>query len=254
MRILLCLLAAMTAGPVVSEKGTEIFVRNQHYVARIDKNAGGMLAVLASPDEKKVFVAGHNIYSDYGLFKKRGAVGTREEHHPKVKVRRGAGFVEIVSTGKLQGKARDPDKYLYYRVVYRLDRTPCVHVRCEVTPSFSEKEVHAFLATCFHVPSAKEWLVRTADGLMRGVVGADVGRSFRSARYPLDLKKPLISFFTGRDRISVTGFGRADLYDLQNIVIHGNTLFFAWLDGQSTPLEKRPLRVSFKITVPSRPR
>ncbi len=239
------------ASPSVKETAQTIEVRGPQYVAVIGKSPGGLLRSLRSPDGKIEYAANHMIYTDVGVYGPgRGYVGSRNERAPRVTAQRAGGRVVVTAVGKLRGKLAEGKKLIGYRVVYTFDDSPRIQVLCEATPGESQDQVRAFLASVFVVPHMREWAALTINGVVRQDRRAGRRRSYQSKHEPLDARRPMLGFINDDgSSLLVSDIRWEGPTPLQDIIIHGRAVFFAWFDGIPARLAAQPYRVRFTLTL-----
>jgi hypothetical protein len=240
------------ASPEVTEAETSIRVRTESCEALIDRRQGGALAALGRPGAPQPLLTAHQVYTDFGLYPDRGYVGTGKEPNAKTTVERQGDIVVVTSQGQLQGEPAAGRELSRYRLTYRFGSAPGVAVECEVVPAATATTVSAFLATYFTLPRLREWAVNTVDGIIREDVGDGKQRDYESTRLAIHAQQPQVGFIMDDGTsLLVTDIRSSAPTPLQNCIIHGRSLFLAWLSGAEVKVSAAPYRVSFRL-IPGR--
>ncbi len=251
-RLSLCCAAAVACTAAFAAQLQRI--ENAHYAAVVDPSRGGLLTSLTSKATGEVLVHNMRIYTDVGVLAdgRYGYVGTGEGSCEKFDVRRDGQSTVMEASGKLVGKAAARKPPIFYRCRTVFDQSPTIKVSAAVKPS-ETKQVRGFLALSWHMPSMARWAVRTIEGLLRHTIVPGEhqrGRSF-SRQWPLDPERPLLLFVTGKGaELRIEGLRSAGRPAFTGPVIHGQSVFLCWIDGEPRQLlAGRWSTLEFTLTV-----
>ncbi len=226
-------MAALAFAALAAAPGPFSFA-NQHYAAVFDPAEGGLITELRAKPSGEVFVQGMNIYTDYGLYPKRGYVGTRGAQARQFKVQKMRGAAVVVAEGSLKGREFRAAPPIAYRVEFRMDQSPDIAVKASITPGMSAEAVQGFLGLSWAVPALRSFSVRTVLGLLRHVCQPDegkLGRAYMGRTIPLDTDRPMIELRGAANRLVIDQIKWSGKPAFTGPVIHGRAFFLCWLDG-----------------------
>ena len=225
---------AMAALAFVALAAGAFSFENEHYVAIFDPAEGGLMTELRAKPSGEILVQGMNIYTDYGLYARRGYVGTRGAQARQFKVQKRGGAAIVVAEGDLRGRDFKAIPPIAYRVEFRMDGSPDIAVKASITPGMSAEAVQGFLALSWAVPALRSFSVRTVLGLIRHVYQAGeekLGRSYMGRAIPLHTDRPMVELCGAASRLIIDQLKWSGTPAFTGPVIHGRAFFLCWLDG-----------------------
>jgi hypothetical protein len=148
---------------------------NGHYHAALARRHGGTLAELRSASGRSWLQGPSEVYTDWGLFAKGQHVATEGETSPRLQVERDGAATRVTFRGTLHTpswngvqQAAPAAPAVAYRLTYRIDDSPVLHVEMGITPLTERKGVDAFVAYRLPFGGVNAW---HADGGAGGKTG-----------------------------------------------------------------------------------
>ncbi len=233
-------------GVWVKEGENETAVGNEYFTLYLSKGKGWLMDRL---EDKKgvVILSDFHIYTDWGIYPK-GYIGSKEEKEGRLKIERMKDALIAVGEGELKAGGVKMDEPIRYIVKYKVGREALLGVDVELKFEGSPRKVSAFLAQVFAIPSAKQWLVNSFDGLISEDMGNVVDRCWQSRDEPLSLEEPFIWILTQWGKLRIEKIYSQP--QAQNIFLfdggNGNLVFFfGFMDG--SPQEFQTFKASYII-------
>jgi hypothetical protein len=207
---------------------------NEHYAVAITERTGGLIEALRCKSTDELLLSHMRIYTDYGVYDKRGYVGTGQNSAEQFERKDEAEGFAIIAGGKLVGEPAAGKSPIEYLVETRCDATPVIHVSATIKPQMDKKDVNGFLALCWAVPTMTRWRLRTIDGLLRYTLKPDevqLGRSY-DGDPPFDPVNPLIVAVTEKGtELRLENLRWSGVPHFSGPIIHGQTIFLCWMLG-----------------------
>lgn len=230
---LLLVVSLSSAGEVwVREGEKEVTIGNDYLILRLSKDRGWLMDRVEDKEGRIILYDAH-IYTDWGIYP-RGYVGSKEEKEGKLRIEREGEEIVAIAEGELKASGKRMEKPIVYKVKYKIGRGTQLKAEIELRPQMERRNVSAFLAHLFIIPSAKQWLVNSLDGIISEDIENISGRCWESRDEPLSLTQPFIQVLTkgGNAKIEFIRFQPRP----QNIFLFDGgegklLLFIAFMDG-----------------------
>jgi len=235
---------------LVSVGPLQVALENEHYRVTLSRRRGGLIShlwVRRGGAMTEIPVLSADVYTDWGLCERGVYVSAGADATPRLQVARSGDGTEVTFRGLLQTPpwngvqrgfpAQPPARY---RITYRIDRSPALHVTFGLTPETDHGETQAFFAYVLSLGGVTDWFARTGSGLITGRPGRRTGeRVFETKRTGLAADEPEMGIRTARGEIAVRPMKAGGLPQNAFLVDNGIgrlALYLAMLDGGKVAL------------------